>query len=181
MRELTQTGFTLTEMLVVVAVLAALTAVALPNLAAPDSERVELAAAELVQALRFARSEAERTRIPHGLRIDAATETVRLFRVDRGASPPTRDFSVRHPVHKGLFVLDYRSEPRMPGVGIDSAALSFASPCSNPIDLAFDEHGIPYCVDAAGAALTEAVVELGNGRTVRQVVVAGITGRVTLR
>ncbi|HLF10428.1 MAG TPA: prepilin-type N-terminal cleavage/methylation domain-containing protein, partial [Gammaproteobacteria bacterium] len=54
-------GFTLTEMLIVVAALAALASVAVPLLLGPDPERVELAAVELVQALRFARSEAERT------------------------------------------------------------------------------------------------------------------------
>ena len=58
-RQLTRrAGFTLTEMLVVVAILAAVAAVALPLLTAPDRERVELAAEQLVQALRYARSEA---------------------------------------------------------------------------------------------------------------------------
>lgn len=174
-------GFTLTEMLIVVAVLAALAAVAVPMLSTPDPQRVELAAAELVQALRFARSEAERTRIPHGVRIDAASDIAQVFSLDRSAVPPARDFAIYHPVHRGLFVLDYRADPNTARVGVDSANLSFASSCSEPRDVVFDQRGTPLCADPFSVGLISAAIQLGDGQTTRQVNVAGVTGRVVLQ
>ncbi|MGH8496716.1 MAG: pilus assembly FimT family protein [Gammaproteobacteria bacterium] len=174
-------GFTLTEMLIAVAILSALAAVAVPMLSAPDPERVELAAAELIQALRFARSESERTRVPHGLRVDAATETVQLFRLDTSVAPPARDFTVYHPVHRGLFALNYGANPDTAGVEIESAILSFAAACSETRDIVFDDRGSPRCADPVHVAVTGAVISLGDGATTRQIDIAGVTGRVVLQ
>jgi len=174
-------GFTLTEMLIVVAALAALASVAVPLLLGPDPERVELAAVELVQALRFARSEAERTGVPHGVRIDAATEQVQLFRLDLSTMPPTHDFAIYHPVHRGLFVLDYSTDPQTSGVQITAATLTFTAACSELKDLVFDERGTPLCSNPVSVGLTAATINVGNGQTTRLVNVAGVTGRVVLQ
>lgn len=177
----TRAGFTLTEMLVVVGLLAALAAVALPMLTAPDPARLDLAAAEVVQALRFARSEAERTGTPHGLRVDAAADTLQVFRLNAAAIPPTRDFAVYHPVDHQLFLLDFVSRADTRGIEIETASFIFSAPCADARDLVFDAAGTPLCADSAAAALTAATIDLGNGHSRRRVTIAAVTGRVTVQ
>jgi prepilin-type N-terminal cleavage/methylation domain-containing protein len=174
-------GFTLTEMLIVAGVLAALAAAAVPIISAPDRDRVALAAEQVLQALSFARAEAERTGLPHGARIDTAAETVRLFRLDTTTTPPTREFVIRHPVHRGLFWLDFPSARLTRGVRVDAAALSFSGSCSDIRDVVFDARGWPRCADPTTVELTTAKSDIGKGRTTRRVSVAGVTGRVTVQ
>jgi len=174
-------GYTLTEMLIAVALLAAAAAVAVPMLRAPAPSRVQLAGTQLVQAIRFARSEARRTLVPHGVRIDTATERAQLFRLDMSTLPPTRLFTVRHPGHHDLYVLDFPAATATRGVQINAAALSFAAACSESRDLVFDARGWPLCSSPVSVELASADVDLGNGTTTRRVSVAGVTGRVVLQ
>ena len=174
-------GFTLTEMLIATALLAAAAAVAVPMLAAPNPSRVRLAGTELVQALRFARSEAQRTRVPHGVRIDAATERVQLFRLDTSTVPATRLFTVRHPLHHGLYVLDFPADPATRGVTIAAAALTFAGGCGEARDVVFDARGWPLCSNPLAVEVTNGTIDLALGTATRRVTVAGATGRAVLQ
>ena len=74
-----QHGFSLMELAVVVAILGIVAAVAMPNLAATDVQIVELAAAGVADAIRFARSEAIRSGTPHGVNTDAAGNRIRVY------------------------------------------------------------------------------------------------------
>ena len=174
-------GYSLTEMLIAAALLAATAAVAVPLLRAPAPSRVQLAGTQLAQAIRFARSEAQRTLVPHGVRIDAATERAQVFRLDMSTMPPTRLFTVRHPGHHNLYVLDFSTEAATQAVQITAAALTFAAACSESRDLVFDSLGWPRCSNPVTVELTSANVDLGNGATTRRVSVAGATGRVVLQ
>lgn len=174
-------GYTLTELLIVAALLAAAAAVAVPMLRAPTASRVQLAGTQLVQAIRFARSEAQRTLVPHGVRMDAATERAQVFRLDMSTMPPTRLFTVRHPAHHGLYILDFPAEAATRAVQITAAALTFAGACSEARDLVFDARGWPRCSNPLSVELTNANVDVGNGTATRRVNVAGVTGRVVLQ
>jgi prepilin-type N-terminal cleavage/methylation domain-containing protein len=174
-------GYTLTEMLIATALLAAAAAVAMPMLSAPSPSRARLAGTELVQALRFARSEAQRTQVPHGVRIDAATERVQLFKLDTSTLPPTRLFTVRHPLHHGLYVLDFPVDRATRGVHVAAAALTFAAACGEARDVVFDARGWPLCSNPVTVELTSAVIDLSIGNVTRRVSVAGTTGRVVLQ
>ncbi|HET8699158.1 MAG TPA: GspH/FimT family pseudopilin [Gammaproteobacteria bacterium] len=174
-------GFTLTEMLIAAALVAAAAAVAVPMLSAPSPSRVQLAGTELVQALRFARSEAQRTRVPHGVRIDAATERAQVFRLDMSTAPATRLFTVRHPLHHGLYVLDFPTDPATKGVTIATSTLTFAGACTETRDVIFDARGWPLCSNPSTVELTSGTVDLALGGVTRRVTVAGATGRVVLQ
>jgi prepilin-type N-terminal cleavage/methylation domain-containing protein len=174
-------GYTLVEMLIATALLASAAAVAVPMLVAPNPSRVRLAGTELVQAARFARSEAQRTRVPHGVRIDAAAERIQLFRLDTSTVPPTRLFTVRHPLHHGLYVLDLPVDAATRGVTIAAAGLTFSGTCGEARDVVFDQRGWPLCSNPLSVELTGATVDLSLGTASRRVTVAGVTGRVMLQ
>jgi prepilin-type N-terminal cleavage/methylation domain-containing protein len=61
MKKIAQSGFTLVELLVVVVILGIVGAVALPMLGANDPQKLNVAAEETANTLRFALSEAKRT------------------------------------------------------------------------------------------------------------------------
>jgi prepilin-type N-terminal cleavage/methylation domain-containing protein len=174
-------GYTLAEMLIAVTLLAAVAAVALPMLGSPNASRVELAAAELAEALRFARSEAERTRIPHGVRVDAGTERAQVFRLDTSTTPATPLFTVRQPIHHGSYVLDFPGDQATRGVQIATVTLSFGAPCGESRDIVFDARGWPFCSQPPTVELSSATIELGIGAATRRVVVEAVTGRVVLQ
>jgi prepilin-type N-terminal cleavage/methylation domain-containing protein len=174
-------GYSLTEMLIATALVAVGAAVAMPMLRTTDPSRANVAATQLAQAVRFARSEAQRTRVPHGVRIDAATERAQLFRLDMSTVPPTRLFTVRHPGHHGLYLLDFSTDGATRGVQITAATLSFAGACSESRDLVFDARGWPLCSQPLNVELTSATVDLGSNTVNRRVSVAGVTARVVLQ
>lgn len=176
----TVAGFTLVEFLIVAAILATFAALAVPALTAADPERADLAAAQLVQALRFARSEANRTGKHHGVRVDSAAERVQVFRLD-STSPVTRNFAVYHPVTRKQFLVDYAANRRTANVGVAAVTLNFASTCSEARDVVFDARGTPRCSDPVNVELTSATIDLAGPRVTRRVVVSGVTGRVALQ
>jgi prepilin-type N-terminal cleavage/methylation domain-containing protein len=173
-------GYTLTEMLIATALVAVAAAVAMPMMRAADPNRANLAATQLAQALRFARTEAQRTQVPHGVRIDAAAERAQLFRLDMSTVPPTRQFTIRHPAHHDLYVLDFPATAVTRGVQITAAALSFAAVCGEPRDFVFDARGWPRCSQPLNVELTSAAIDLGTATVTRRVSVDGVTGRVVL-
>jgi prepilin-type N-terminal cleavage/methylation domain-containing protein len=174
-------GYTLAEMLIAVTLVAAASAVVVPMLGAPSASRVELAATELAEALRFARSEAERTRVPHGVRIDAGTERAQVFRLDTGTTPATALFTVRHPIHHGWYTLDFANDRPTRGVAITAATLSFSAACGESRDVVFDARGWPVCSQPPAVELSSATIDLGSGSVTRRVVVEAVTGRVVLQ
>jgi type II secretory pathway pseudopilin PulG len=174
-------GYTLAEMLIAVTLLAAASAVVVPMLGAPSASRVDLAATELAQALRFARSEAQRTRLPHGVRIDQGTERAQVFRLDTSTTPATPLFTVRHPIHHGWYVLDFAGDRPTRGVQITTAVLSFSAACGESRDVVFDARGWPFCSQPPTVELVGATIQLGNGSVTRRVVVEAVTGRVVLQ
>lgn len=85
-------GFTLIEILTVVAIMAIAAGIAVPALRASDLYALDRAATELAQMLRYARSEARRTGITHG--VFAGTDIATLY---QWVSSPDHD-AVRHPI-----------------------------------------------------------------------------------
>ncbi len=182
-------GFTLTEMLVVVALLAIFAGAALP-VATPSAEnRLDAGAVTVANALRYARTEAIRSASVYGVdfSIDAAfgTRRVRVFRSDGGA-PPGPVYDVRHPLDKRLYDIQLNTGPGTSGVTVSAAIFYYTNGgiTVNKEWIAFGASGTPaYYPDASYAAYSlapsiSAVTLAYNGRT-RQVLVDPLTGRVT--
>ena len=80
-RVLRQAGVTLAEMLVVVAVMALTASIAIPNASPLATITADAATAEVTSAIRFAQREAIRTGAWHTVKIDTATQTLRVYRL----------------------------------------------------------------------------------------------------
>ncbi len=174
-------GLTLIELLAVLAILAAAALVALPGLSAGDPERLERGAAEVAAALRFARAEAQRTGVEHGVDLNTATQLLRLFRLD-GASPPQPVYDVRHPLDKKLYQLQFGAAPLLEGVSLQSAQFSYQGMAAARASVTFLAGGQPFHNDAGSRRLlSSGTATLGYRGHQRRVQVTPLTGRVTLQ
>jgi len=175
-----ESGLTLAELLVVVTILGIVAVAAVPNFSSVDEQRVELAATEVADALRFARAEAMRTGIPFGLRASATEERAQVYRLDLAAPSPAAEYSVRHPGSKRLYDLQLGRSPY--GVDVADVGIYYdGSPVA--VDyLAFDANGVPrFANDAVSHNLGQAEISVRRGDASRIVAVEPLSGRVTVR
>jgi len=175
-----ESGLTLAEVLVVVAILGIVAVAAVPNFSSMDEQRVELAATEVADALRFARAEAMRTGTPHGLRASATEERAQVYRLDLAAPSPAPEYSVRHPGSKRLY--DLRLDRAPYGADVADVGIYYdGSPVA--VDyLAFDANGVPrFAADAVSHTLGQAEISVRRGDASRVVAVEPVSGRVTVR
>jgi prepilin-type N-terminal cleavage/methylation domain-containing protein len=186
-------GYTLVEMVVAVAVLAILAAAAIPLMGPVNENKLDAAASEIANALRFARVEAMRTGSIRGVdfSVDPATgkRRIRVFRTD-AATPPNPVYDVYHPLDKKLYDIQLATGPGTQGATISKAAFVYFRPLFTFVtqdQAAFDASGNPeYYPDAANFSLTLdvfspaqiAVSLAGKSRTVS---LDTVTGRVTVQ
>ena len=184
-------GYTLVELLAVVALLAIIALAALP-LAAPVGEsKLDASAREVANALRFARGEAIRTGAYYGVdfSVDAAVgyRRIRVFRTD-SASPPNPVYDVRDPLTKNLYDEQLVAGPGTAGVVLTNATFYYKTGLLTVVVrdwAAFDGSGAPvYYPDAANYSAystppnVSAVTVSYQGQN-RQVSLDPVTGRVT--
>lgn len=114
------TGFTLLEMLIVVCILAIVSAVAVPLLSGNDPQKLTVAVQETSNLLRFALSEARRT--GGYVLVDGKTAPGRLglfYSNVNGQVPPTAGTStINDPLTKRAAVLDVGANPYSQGVAL---------------------------------------------------------------
>lgn len=173
-------GYSLTEILAVVLLLSIAAAVAIPNLSATDPSKLDLAAQELAEAMRFARAEAIRTGEPHGFRQQSSAKRIRVFRPDTSASPWTPIYDVLHPISKKLYDIEL-DDHRFARVDSLSHDRVYRATCNVADHVYFDANGVPRCLDPETVLLDTFEVELALGDHVRTLTLDRITGRVTVQ
>ncbi len=82
-----QTGYSLLELTLIVAILSIVAVAAMPNIASTRPYKLDLAVEAIAGAMRFARSEAMRLGAPRGFRQQSSQKRIRVFRPDTGATP----------------------------------------------------------------------------------------------
>lgn len=168
-------GYTLVELLAVIVLMGIIASVFFSTSSLNDEQTLDLAAREVASALRFARNEALRTNVAHGVRLSSADNRLRVFRL---ASPPTEDYTVYHPRDKQLFDLDL--DKSYFGSGITAVSDFRYGGSATPIEaVAFTKSGVP----AAPSDLTimdAGTITLSFRGASLTVTVSAINGQVSI-
>ena len=185
LRSNTQAGFSLLELSIVVLILGIMAIVVIPDSAPTNQQKLDLAANQIAQALRFAHSEALRTGLHHGVTISQVTQTITVKKWDMTTDPVSTELIPYHPVNKQSFVFDADTMSLAPGVSIiNSSDIFNYLTIGRRRSLIFDPKGVPAWVlgsDDSVYRLLDAVIQLSDGRDQRNVAVAPLTGRVTVQ
>jgi prepilin-type N-terminal cleavage/methylation domain-containing protein len=176
-------AYTLTELLIVVAILAIAAVVALPT-AQPVAEfRADAAAGEVVNALRFARDNAQYSGAQRLFDCDAMANTIAVFALetDKTTTRAARD-PVEHPFNRAPYLLNLNAAPAGNTMALVRCTFTFNDNAS-ATTVAFDEGGNPLRGVGSGTAresvLRTGQVVLGNGNVERTIAI-DTTGRITV-
>jgi prepilin-type N-terminal cleavage/methylation domain-containing protein len=180
-----QAGFSLLEISVVVLILGIMAIVVIPDSAPSSQQKLDRAANQIAQALRFAQNEALRTGQHHGATISQVTQTITVIKWDLTTAPVSTELVPYHPVNKQSFVFDADTMSLAPGVSIiNSSDIFNYLTIGRQRSLIFDARGVPVWVlgsDDSVYRLLDAVIQLSDGRAQRDISIAPLTGRVTVQ
>ena len=181
----TQAGFSLLELSIVVLILGIMAIVVIPDSAPSNQQKLDLAANQIAQALRFAHREAVRTGEHYGVTISQVTQTITVKKWDMTTDPVSTELIPYHPVDKQSFVFDADTMSLAPGVSIinSSDIFNYIS-IGRRRSLIFDPHGVPVWVlgsDDSVYRLLDGIVQLSDGQNRRDIAVAPLTGRVMVK
>lgn len=179
-RPLRQRGYSLVEVSLVVLIIGILAATVIPNLMSPDPGRLDLAAQEYADAIRFARSEAMRLHAPRGFRQSSSNKRIRVFRPDTSTTPWTEIYDIYHPLSKKLYDINLGQHPFAGADSIDTLR-QYRGACNRINSVYFDADGIPRCLDPQTVLLDRYDVTLTAGSHQRMVSLESITGQVTVK
>lgn len=174
-------GVTLLETLAVIGIVAALATIAVPSADPANGLAADSAAQEVAQALRFAQREAMRTGAYHAVKLDTATQTVRLYRLRMpAASVEDTTITVRHPLERRDYLLSLAANAGR-GATLVEARFEFDKIAAGNI-VTFDPSGTPVGVVSTTdiKPLKAGTVRIRRGDQERVLTVAPVTGRVSL-
>ena len=154
MKAMQATGYTLIELLIVVGLLALITAITVPAFDKPDEASLDRAAVEVAAALRFAQAEAQRSGIAYGVIGDTATSTLRVYRLDDSVNPPVAVYDVYDPFTKQPYSLSLAKTTA--GLTLASTNFQFES-IAMPINFVgfAGETGVPSYDDSGTLRMLE--------------------------
>jgi len=175
-----ETAYTLVEILIVVSLLGIVAAVAVPNYSSVNPQPLDLAAEEIANAMRFARSEAMRLGSPIGFRQHSINKRIQVFRVDTGTAPWTLNYDVYHPHSKHLYDIELDSHPFAAADAVSHNRV-YRGTCNKPGNVYFDSNGTPWCAEPETVLLEQFDVTLTLGSHSRVVTLHGISGRVIVQ
>jgi prepilin-type N-terminal cleavage/methylation domain-containing protein len=176
-------GFTLLELLVVLVILGAVTA--LTQLASDPVRpaQLEVAARDVVQALRFAQADAIRSGAYRVVDCSVTTNTIRIYALNMVPKPPIEDTAtpISHPLDKKLYALALAARAGTGLVQLDSCQFVYSGgPTNNRV--AFGSDGAPVYVGGPAAAdvkpLASGVLQMSAGTHRRTISVDARTGRI---
>lgn len=105
-----QSGFTLIEIAVVMAIIAMVMLLVIPRLPSSDQENLKISARTLASTLRYLQERAATSRTSYYLDLAPGTESVRIVQVggDGSAQEPSDPLLQKSPVKEGIILTDVR-------------------------------------------------------------------------
>lgn len=167
-------GHTLAELLIVCAVLAVVAKIALPAAQPAVEFRLDAAAGEVVQALRFARQEAMRNNAYRAMRCDTANNQMQVY-ISDGVGKVVS--AVTHPLSKMDYTINLEQVPVGGNIKLASCSFAYTGDGSTAF-VAFDGNGNPVGGNTKSVALSSGSVVVGSGKATRTIAVDA-NGRVT--
>ena len=111
-------GFTLVELMIVVALLGIVLAIAVPSINSTlDEMKLDSAAQEIVTATHYVQSLAIKEGVEHGVQFLLLTDTFKCYRNVAGNI-------ILNPINKKLFVVDFAAEGHLQGIDLVSTSLT---------------------------------------------------------
>jgi len=161
-------GFTMIELLIVMAIIAIAAAIAVPMVSSAGSMQLRSAVTMMAADLEYAKSLSISRGQRYAVVFDKATETYRIID-QNGATIP-------HPIKKGFrYTIDFRADSRLDQVDIVNANFDGAAAVS------FDYLGSPYSgTGGAAAPMNSGVITLRAGVSTRTVSVEPVTGFISV-
>jgi prepilin-type N-terminal cleavage/methylation domain-containing protein len=177
-------GFTLAELLLVVAVLSVAAALVVPSAEPIRLYQLDAAVREIVQALRFAQADAIRTGSPRAVYFDISGNSMTVSGLNMTVKPPTADLVnlILHPVDRKTYATTFSRMNKTNGVKLISAV--FPTGTANNSRLVFSADGSPCDLVGPNASDVKPLnnvgqVQLASGAAQRAVSIDPVTGRVT--
>jgi len=162
-------GFTLVEILIVVAVILIASMLALPMLSSAGDMQVRSAANMVMADLEYAKSMAITKGQNYSVVFDATNESYEI--VDQNGN------TIAHPVKKGFsYVISFSSDGRLDKVDVTTVDFD---PGSNTT-ITFDYLGSPYSGSGTASPLSSAQIILQADTTTMTIQVEPVTGYVSI-
>ena len=159
-------GFTLVELLIVIAIISIAALTAIPMMSSAASMQIRSAANMLTADLEYAKSMAISRAQIFSVVFDAGADSYRIE--DQDGNP------IPHPVKKGFnYVIDFQNDGRLNKVDIVSVDFDSTS------EVKFDYLGSPY--NGSGTPLNNGVINLQAGSTTTIITVEPVTGYVSIQ
>ena len=153
-----QRGFSLTEIVVVVALLSIFAGVMAPSYTPARLSQLNLAANETLNALSFARQQAMHHRSAYGVEFTSNPPSLSVFRLDSSVIPPVLDFNVYHPLTKNLYTVQLQQQlAKTETLAVNN---SYIGDCNSSNTIAFDENGLPFCTNPYGVFIVDSRIDL---------------------
>ncbi len=167
-------GISLVEMMIVASILAMAAAIVVPTFQSRDPEALEHTVSEVKQALIYARDEAIRTTLVHGLEIDDTARTVTVVQADTEVLPLAPSYNVYHPSRKQPYTLDL--SPHQTTV---APVVVWAGNCTNDLIILFDRYGRARCINDFSVTVDTALINVSMRNLTTSIMLDGQTGRIT--
>ena len=178
-------GYSLLEISVVVLIFGIMAAAVIPTFSSSQTQKLDLVAESVAQAIRFAHSESLRSGEYYGVTISQVTQRITVKKWNVNTNPVSTESIPFHPVNKQSFEFDADGMSLASGVSItNSSDIFLYDSIGRRRSLIFNPQGMPVWVMDGGLdihRLQAATINLGIGNDQRQVVVAPITGRVSIQ
>ncbi len=175
-------GYSLAEVLLVIAILAFGAAIAVPSLQPLDRAQLESATATVAAAIEFARDEAIRTEVEHGVFFQESQQRMRVYYLRGSFFGGIPTYDVYDPITRQLYDFRFGETPGLSDISMSDVVLLYGTSSTSSPFLGFNKYGTPKNNSGFSTnSLTEGHITLSRGSQSTRILIGSVTGRVTIQ